>query len=110
MSVAINFKGHNIEVTDALRGLTTEKIHRLEKHFDHITSINITFDVEKLNQIAEATVNVPGNQLHARASSNDLYKSIDQMVDKLDRQIMKYKQKMQDHHATPNIDAGEEED
>lgn len=99
MSVAITFKGHNIEVTDALRDLTTEKINKLEKHFDHITDISVTFDVQKLEQVAEATINVPGNQLHAKATTEDMYKSIDQMIDKLDKQIIKYKTKMQAKHA-----------
>lgn len=97
MSIDITFTGHDVEVTEALKKLTTEKMHKLEKHFDHITNISVILSVQKLDQIAEATVNVPGNQLFAKATSQDMYKSIDQLVDKLDTQVKKYKEKMKDH-------------
>lgn len=90
----ITFTGHHLDVTDALRQFTKEKIERIQRHFDRITSINVTFTVEKLRHIAEATMHVPGSILHASSESNeDMYAAIDLLIDKLDRQIKKHKEK-----------------
>lgn len=85
--------GNSIVVTDALRRFTTEKFLRLERHCDHIISANVVFNVEKLIQKAEATLNLPGESIHASSESTDLYTAIDLLVDKLDRQVKKYKGK-----------------
>lgn len=98
----INITGHRMDVTPAIRAFTEEKFERLERHFDHITSISVVFDVEKLRQIAEATVHVAKGELHASAESEDLYAAIDSLVDKLNRQLMKHKEKLlnaRDHHS-----------
>ena len=94
----INITGHHIDVTPALRAFTEEKFDKLERHFDHITSINVVLNVEKLRQIAEATVHVIKGELHASAESEDLYTAIDTLIDKLERQLSKHKEKNQ-HHA-----------
>ncbi|KTD68724.1 MULTISPECIES: ribosome hibernation promoting factor [Legionella] len=94
----INITGHHIDVTPALRAFTEEKFDKLERHFDHITSINVVLNVEKLRQIAEATVHVTKGELHASAESEDLYTAIDTLIDKLERQLSKHKEKNQ-HHA-----------
>jgi putative sigma-54 modulation protein len=92
----ITFTGHHLDVTDALRDFTQEKIERVQRHFDRITSINVTFTVEKLRHIAEATLHVPGTTLHASSeSTEDMYAAIDSLVDKLDRQVKKHKEKEQ---------------
>ena len=93
----INFTGHRMEVTPALRVFTQEKFDKLERHFDKITAINVVFDVEKLRQIAEATILVNKGELHASSESEDMYTAIDILVDKLDRQLIKHKEKMRDH-------------
>lgn len=93
----INLTGHRMEVTPALKSFTEEKLDRLEKHFDKIMSINVVFDVEKLRQIAEATVLVAKGELHASSESEDMYAAIDGLVDKLDRQLIKHKEKLQNH-------------
>jgi len=93
----INFTGHNVEVTTALRTFTTDKFNKLEKHFDKITSVHVVFDVEKLRQIAEASILVAKGELHARAESEDMYAAIDTLIDKLDRQLIKHKEKIRDH-------------
>ena len=93
----INFTGHRMDVTPALRMFTEEKFDRLERHFDKITAINVVFDVEKLRQIAEATVLVAKGELHASSESEDMYAAIDSLVDKLDRQLKKHKEKVRDH-------------
>ena len=93
----INITGHRMDVTPAIKAFTEEKFERLERHFDHITAIHVVFDVEKLRQIAEATVFVSKGELHASAESEDLYAAIDTLVDKLNRQLIKHKEKLIDH-------------
>lgn len=98
----INITGHRMDVTPSIKAFTEEKLERLERHFDHITSVNIIFDVEKLRQIAEATVFVAKGELHASAESEDLYTAIDALIDKLDRQLIKHKEKLTEHrHHKP---------
>ena len=93
----INFTGHRLEVTPAIRQYALEKLEKLERHFDKITSVNVIFDVEKLRQIVEATVHVAKGELHASSESEDMYASIDSLVDKLDRQLIKHKEKLKNH-------------
>lgn len=93
----INFTGHHMDVTPALKNITTEKLQKLQRHFEHINQINVTFGIEKINQVVEATVGVPGEQIVASAKNEDMYSAIDALVDKLDRQIIRYKEKMTAH-------------
>ncbi|OGV27841.1 MAG: ribosomal subunit interface protein [Legionellales bacterium RIFCSPHIGHO2_12_FULL_35_11] len=93
----INFTGHGIDVTPALQAFANEKFAKLEKHFERITSIHVIFSIEKHNQIAEATIIVHKNELHASSESDTMYTAIDLLVDKLDKQLIKYKEKMKDH-------------
>jgi putative sigma-54 modulation protein len=93
----ISFTGHNIDVTQALKTFTEEKLNKLERHFDKINSIHVVFDIEHLTQVAEASIQVAKGELHARAESDDLYSAIDALIDKLDRQLIKYKEKIRDH-------------
>ena len=85
--------GHNVEVTDAIRQYTDKKLQRIQAHYDKITNINVTFNVEKLDQIAEANIAIPGNTIHAKSISNNMYESIDKLIDKLMRQLSKHKEK-----------------
>ncbi|MDP3704988.1 MAG: ribosome hibernation promoting factor [Legionellaceae bacterium] len=93
----INFTGHRIDVTPALRTFTQEKFGKLERHFDKIKAINVVFDVEKLRQIVEATILVNKGELHASSESDDMYSAIDLLIDKLDKQLIKHKEKMKGH-------------
>lgn len=93
----INITGHHVEVTDALRDYVTEKMNKLERHFDHVTNVHVILTVEKQNQKAEATVHVAGTDLFAQHDTDDMYASIDGLIDKLDRQIIKHKEKIGDH-------------
>ena len=96
----INITGHHVEVTPALRAYVTEKMQKLARHFDQVNSINVILNVEKLQQQAEATVNAGGRTLFATASDMDMYASIDGLVDKLDRQVRRYKDRITSHHST----------
>ena len=89
----LNISGHHVELTEALKEYVSEKFQRLERHFDQISNTNVTLQVEKVRQIAEATVNISGGELHAKAENEDMYAAIDALVDKLDRQILKHKEK-----------------
>ncbi|EFB72579.1 ribosome hibernation promoting factor HPF [Providencia rustigianii] len=89
--------GHNIEVTPALREIVDKKLKKLEQLFDRINSIQVVLKVEKVQQIAEATVQVNGAELHATAEENDMYAAIDLLVDKLSRQLTKHKEKLRQH-------------
>ena len=71
---------------------------KLEKHFDNVSKTNVILSVEKLRQKAEATINVSGNTLFAESVEEDMYTAIDSLTAKLDRQILKHKEKMKDHH------------
>ena|SRR3990167_10260614 len=93
----INFTGHHVEVTTALKTFTNEKFDKLQRHFDKITTINIIFDVEKLRHIAEASIKIVKSELHARAEADDMYTAIDDLVNKLDRQLIKHKEKARTH-------------
>ena len=94
----LSISGHHIEVTNALKSYVTDKLQRLERHFDHITNAHVVLKVEKLRQHAEATIHVSGAEVFAESVGDDLYAAIDKLTDKLDRQILKRKEKLQDHH------------
>ncbi len=98
----INITGHGVQVTPALRTFAVEKLDRLKKRGDNITSINMVLDVEKLQQIAKATLHVSGAELFARSESEDLYSAIDLLVDKLNHQIIKHKERQKDHRGKEN--------
>ena len=93
----INLTGHHVEVTSSLRDYVNTKFAKLERHFDHISNVHVVLTVEKLEQKAEATVHLKGGEVHASAVNSDMYASIDTLVDKLDRQILKYKGKITQH-------------
>lgn len=95
MNLTIN--GHHVEVTDAIREYTTGKLDRVIRHFDNVTSVSVILSVEKLKQKAEVTLHVRGKDIFVESEESDLYAAIDSMVDKLDRQVIKYKQKNLEH-------------
>ena len=94
----INITGHHVEVTPALRAYTTEKMQKIARHFDQVNSISVILNVEKLQHQAEATVNAAGRTIFAAETAMDMYASIDKLVDKLDRQVRRYKDRLTDHH------------
>jgi len=93
----INLSGHHVEVTSSLREYVDTKFSKLERHFDHINNVHVVLTVEKLNQKAEANVHMNGSEVFASSVNTDMYASIDTLVDKLDRQILKYKGKVSQH-------------
>jgi len=98
----LSVTGHQIDVTDSLRAYVSNKIEKIERHFDHVSDVHCILKVEKLRHTAEATVNVNGGKIFADSTEEDMYAAIDSLVDKLDRQVRKHKEKMVDHHAREN--------
>ena len=95
----LNVSGHHVEVTDSMRDYVESKISRLERHFDIVSGVHCILTVEKLRHKAEAKVNVSGGTIYAETTEEDMYAAIDGLVDKLDRQVRKHKEKLSDHHA-----------
>lgn len=93
----INLSGHHVEITDSLRDFVNTKFAKLERHFDHINNVYVVLNVEKINQIAEATLHLNGGEIHAKADDQDMYTAIDALIDKLDRQVLKHKDKLKQH-------------
>ncbi|ABC31994.1 MULTISPECIES: ribosome hibernation-promoting factor, HPF/YfiA family [Hahella] len=89
----MNITGHQVELTEALKDYVNNKFDKLERHFDSISNVQVTLSIQKQRQIAEATMHISGADLHANAEHEDMYASIDALVDKLDRQILKHKEK-----------------
>ncbi len=94
----LSISGHHVDVSDALKSYVEEKLQKLERHYDHITNAHVILTVEKLQQRAEATIHVSGADVFADADCDDMYAAIDKLTDKLDRQILKHKEKTQDRY------------
>jgi len=93
----INLTGHHVEITDSLRDYVHSKFAKLERHFDNINNVHVVLNVEKLQQIAEATLHLNGGEVFATAQHEDMYAAIDGLIDKLDRQVLKHKEKLSKH-------------
>jgi putative sigma-54 modulation protein len=99
----LTISGHHLEVTPALRTYVTSKLDRITKHFDHVVDIKVLLTVEKQKekekrQRAECNIHVKGSDLFAESAHEDLYAAVDELVDKLDRQVVRHKTKLQSHH------------
>lgn len=94
----VTISGHHLDITQALRNYVHKKLERVERHFERATSAQIILSVEKLEQKAEARIHVTGNDIFADASAGDMYAAIDNLMDKLDRQVKKHKEKITHKH------------
>jgi putative sigma-54 modulation protein len=92
----LNVSGHHLEVTPAIRTYVTSKLERVKRHFDHVIDAHVILTVDKLRQKAEVTLHVRGKDLHCESEEGDLYAAIDLLADKLDRQVLRYKDKLND--------------
>ncbi|OGS90684.1 MAG: ribosomal subunit interface protein [Gallionellales bacterium GWA2_59_43] len=90
----INLTGHHLEITPAIREYATGKFGKIKRHFDNVIDVNIILSVEKLKQKAEATVHISGKDVFVECEDENLYAAIDALVDKLDRQVLKHKEKV----------------
>lgn len=104
----LNLTGHHIEITDSLRNYVQEKMERVERHFDKVTNSHVILTVENVRHKAEATVHMSGNDVFAENTEDNMYAAIDGLIDKLDRQVKKHKEKITNHHKrAPNLDLSE---
>jgi putative sigma-54 modulation protein len=94
----LSITGHHVDVTEALKSYATEKLEKVGRHFENVTDIHVVLSVEKLRQKAEATLNLSGGKLFADAVDEDMYAALDRLTDKLDRQVIKHKEKLKNHH------------
>ena len=93
----LELTGQHLDITPAIRNYVTEKMGRVTRHFDHVIDIHVVLHVDKLEHRCEATVHVPGSDIHAEAIDSDMYAAIDALADKLDRQVVKHKEKLKLH-------------
>jgi len=89
----LNLTGNHVEITPAMRDYVTTKLSKVTRHFDHVIDISVILSVEKHIQKAEANVHVKGKDIFVEADGDNMYASIDSLIDKLDRQVLKYKEK-----------------
>lgn len=95
----LHVTGHHVDITPPLKDYVGAKLERIERHFGHVTDVHCILTVEKLRHKAEATIMVSGRKIYADAIDENMYAAIDLLIDKLDRQVKKYKEKLTDHHA-----------
>ncbi len=99
----LTISGHHLDLTPSLRSYVTSKIDRITRHFDRVVDVKVLLSVEKQKekekrQRAECSIRVKGNELFAQSAHQDLYAAVDELVDKLDRQVVRHKNRLQDHH------------
>jgi ribosome hibernation promoting factor len=95
----LTLTGVHLEITPAIRAYVLAKLDRVNRHFDHVIDVNVVLSVDKLRKKVEANVHVRGKDIHAEAVDPDMYAAIDMLADKLDRQVLKYKEKISAHRA-----------
>lgn len=96
----ITVSGQQVEITPPLRDYVLEKVGRIQRHFDHAITADVVLHVEKKRYIAEANVRAKGAVIHADATSENMYAAVDLLADKLDRQILRHKEKVMDQHRS----------
>ncbi len=94
----LSISGHHIDLTESLNHYVEQKFQKLDRHSDQITQVHVVLNVEKLQHFAEATAHMTGAELFANADAEDMYAAIDQLTDKLDRQVIKHKEKITARH------------
>jgi putative sigma-54 modulation protein len=104
----LTISGHHLELTPAIREHVLSKLERIRRHFDHVIDVAVILSVDKLTekekrQKAEINLRVRGKDIHVESISENLYAAIDTLIDKLDRQVLKYKTQLQDHRRHEGI-------
>jgi putative sigma-54 modulation protein len=99
----LHLTGHHVEITAAIRDYVVGKLERISRHFDHVIDVNVIMTVQKLDQHIEANVHLSGKDIHVTCSDGDMYAAIDQLMDKLDRQVIRHKERFQVNRHAPGI-------
>ena len=97
----LNLSGHHLDITPAIRSYVVSKLERVTRHFDHVIDVNVVLSVDKLRQQVTANLHIRGKDIHAECVEPDMYAAIDALADKLDRQVVKYKEKRNGHRHDP---------
>jgi putative sigma-54 modulation protein len=95
----LTLTGHHLEITPAIRAHVTTKLEKISRHFEHITGINVILSTDKLQHKVEVTIHLPGKDVHTESIDTDMYAAIDLVIDKLDRQVLKYKERQADRRT-----------
>jgi putative sigma-54 modulation protein len=96
----LQLTGHHVDITASIRDYVVSKLERINRHFEQVIDVNVIMSVQKLDQVIEATVHLSGKDIHVACHDGDMYAAIDGLVDKLDRQIIKHKEKFNEgRHA-----------
>lgn len=93
----LNLTGHHLDITPALRDYVVAKLDRVTRHFDHVIDVNVVLSVDKLQHRVEVNLHTRGKDIHVEAVEPDMYAAIDALIDKLDRQVLKHKEKREEH-------------
>lgn len=95
----LHLTGRHLEITPAIRDYVLDKLARINRHFEHVIDVTVVMTVEKLDQRVEANVHLSGKDIHVQAHDGDMYAAIDELVDMLDRQVLRYKERFDPRHA-----------
>ncbi len=104
----LSVTGHHVEVTSSMKNYVADKLKRIQRHSENLFDIHVILSVEKVRQKAEATVQVAGTKLYADTTQTDMYAAIDLLMDKLDRQLIRHKEKTKNHHRRAKIPHSDE--
>ncbi len=99
----LHLTGHHVEITPAIRDYVVAKLERVNRHFEHVIDVNVVMTVEKLDQRIEANVHLSGKDIHVQAHDGDMYAAIDGLIDKLDRLVIKHKERFAANKHSPGI-------
>jgi putative sigma-54 modulation protein len=95
----LSLSGHHLDITPAIRAYVVNKLERVTRHFDHVIDVNVVLSVDKLRQQVTANLHIRGKEIHAECVEPDMYAAIDALADKLNRQVLKHKEKLTDHRC-----------
>jgi putative sigma-54 modulation protein len=99
----LQLTGRNVEITSSIREYVVSKLERINRHFDHVIDVSVIMTVDKLDQSIEANVHLSGKDIHVQCHEQDMYAAIDGLIDKLDRQIIKHKERDKEGRHAPGI-------
>jgi len=99
----LKVSGHHLDVTPAINTYIEEKLARISRHFDQVMDVDVILSVNKLDQKAEAKVHLSGKDLFCESTDSDMYAAIDSLADKLDRVVLRHKERLVDHHQQESI-------
>jgi putative sigma-54 modulation protein len=103
----LNLTGNHLDITPALRDYVVAKLDRITRHFDHVIDVNVVLSVDKLQHKVEVNLHTRGKDIHVEAIEADMYAAVDVLIDKLDRQVVKHKEKLTgQRHEGPGIKHG----